>query len=131
MLHRIRLAMQTGSFKKLSGEVEVDETYIGGKARNMHKGARKAAGRGGAGKTAVMGLLERHSEKGHSTVKTEVVPDTNTDTLQGKVGNTSKPDQMFTPMRYPSYVGLSADYIHQVIDHAEAYVNRTSSHQRA
>ena len=40
MMHRIRLAMQTGSFKKQSGEVEVDETYIGGKARNMHKGVR-------------------------------------------------------------------------------------------
>src|SRR5436189_1884466 len=40
MLHRIRLAMQTGSFEKFSGTVEVDETYIGGKARNMHKTAR-------------------------------------------------------------------------------------------
>src|SRR5213594_1949423 len=48
MLHRIRLAMQTGTFQKLSGEVEVDETYIGGKARNMHKRdrERKITGRG-------------------------------------------------------------------------------------
>src|SRR5438270_5734651 len=41
MLHRIRLAMQTGTFSKLGGEVEIDETYIGGKARNMHKADRK------------------------------------------------------------------------------------------
>src|SRR5437660_2365300 len=41
MLHRIRLAMQTRSFDKLTGEVEVDETYIGGLARNMHKDVRK------------------------------------------------------------------------------------------
>src|SRR6185436_19814032 len=74
MEHRIRLAMQTGSFtKKLGGRVEVDETFIGGKARNMHKSvlARRVtefAAPGGTGrnqttgKVAVMGLLERHGE---------------------------------------------------------------------
>src|SRR5260370_41950289 len=64
MLHRIRLAMQRGTFKKLSGEVEVDETYIGGKARNMHKWKREQAiqGRGGAGKVADMGLLQRDGQ---------------------------------------------------------------------
>jgi transposase-like protein len=60
MLHRIRLAMQTGSFNKLSGEVEVDESYIGGKARNMHSTARRekfeGQGRGTVGKTIVVGL---------------------------------------------------------------------------
>src|SRR5215211_914943 len=47
LLHRIRLAMQTGTFEKLSGQVEVDETFIGGKARNMHasKRAEKVKGR--------------------------------------------------------------------------------------
>ncbi len=60
MLHRLRLAMQTGSFMKLDGEVEVDETFIGGKARNMHKDKREAAitGTGGKDKTAVMGFLQ-------------------------------------------------------------------------
>src|SRR4051794_9706822 len=54
MNHRIRLAMQEGSFEPMSGEVEVDETFIGGRARNMHKGRReqKITGTGGAGKTA-------------------------------------------------------------------------------
>ncbi len=63
MLHRIRLAMQRGTFAKpLAGEVEVDETFIGGLAQNMHRSdkARKIHGTGGAGKVAVMGLLERH-----------------------------------------------------------------------
>ena len=61
MLHRIRLAMQSGSFEKLSGHVEVDETFIGGKARNMHISARrdKITGRGGVDKTMVVGALER------------------------------------------------------------------------
>ncbi|MBI3733055.1 MAG: transposase [Chloroflexi bacterium] len=63
--------MQTGTFEKLSGQVEADETYIGGKARNMHKGKRKAKGRGTVGKTAVMGLLERHGQ-----VRTKVIPNT-------------------------------------------------------
>src|SRR6185503_2216854 len=60
MLHRIRLAMQNGSINKLRGSVEVDETFIGGAARNMHKGRRKALGTGHGGKVAVQGLLERH-----------------------------------------------------------------------
>lgn len=123
MMHRIRLAMQTGSFKKQSGEVEVDETYIGGKARNMHKGARKAAGRGANGKTAVMGLLERHSETGHSTVRTEVVAETSKATLQGKVKEHVETGSDVYTDAHPSYVGLSPDFAHQVIDHAEAYVN--------
>ena len=67
MLHRIRLAMQDeGHGGKLSGEVEVDETYIGGKARNMHADRKKRmlggkAG-GSVGKTAVQGLLQRHGK---------------------------------------------------------------------
>lgn len=59
LLHRIRLAMQTGTFKKLSGHVDADETFIGAKARNMHKSVRERrlqGGRGMEGKTAVMGL---------------------------------------------------------------------------
>ena len=59
MLQRIRKAMQSKTFDKLGGEVEIDETYIGGKARNMHKGQRKLKGTGGVGKAVVMGLLQR------------------------------------------------------------------------
>jgi transposase-like protein len=66
MQHRIRLAMQSGSFTKLSGEVEVDESFIGGLARNMHKSRRekKLHGQtGGYGKTGVMGILQRSDER--------------------------------------------------------------------
>ena len=68
MLHRIRLAMQTKSFDKLGGEVEVDETFIGGKSRFMHKNRRERTlkGTGGMGKTAVMGLLARHGPDGRT-----------------------------------------------------------------
>src|SRR5579863_3265682 len=64
MDHRIRLALGIDSSDKLKGEVEVDETFIGGKARNMHasKRAAKIHGTGGEGKVAVMGFLERGGE---------------------------------------------------------------------
>lgn len=87
MLHRIRLAMQRGTFTKLSGQVEVDETFIGGKARFMHKGRRvaKIKGTGGMGKTVVMGLLERHGPDKTSRVKVSVVPTTRKQALQAEV----------------------------------------------
>jgi transposase-like protein len=68
MLHRIREAMKTGSFRKMQGEVESDETFIGGLAKNMHtaKRERKITGRGATGKAIVHGLLERGGR--HSTV---------------------------------------------------------------
>lgn len=125
MLHRIRLAMQTGSFEKMTGDVEVDETYIGGKARNMHKGKRKAHGRGTVGKTAVVGLLERHEDKRvgkkASTVKTKVVKDTKSETLQGIVKQNVLLGSTVYTDEHPSYEGLEPDYIHEVINHAEVY----------
>lgn len=119
MEHRIRLAMQTGSFaKKLGGEVEVDETYIGGLARNMHRSerARKIHGTGGAGKVAVMGLLERHGE-----VRTHVISDASRDTLHGHINShVAKGSDVFSD-GWPAYEGLD-EYTHAVINHAEKYV---------
>ena len=62
MLHRIRLAMQDGSANKLSGEIEADETFVGGKVKNMHRRSKRnieAKNDGNWGKTVVLGLLER------------------------------------------------------------------------
>ena len=87
MLHRIRLAMQDDTPGKLSGEVEVDESFIGGAARFMHKSvkARKIAGTGGMGKTAVMGLLERSQGTGKSQVQVTVLPNTQRTSLHREV----------------------------------------------
>src|SRR5438105_2410548 len=59
LLHRVRLAMQNGSLMGFKNRVEADETFIGAKARNMHKGKRKVKGTGPIAMTPVMGILER------------------------------------------------------------------------
>ncbi len=123
MDHRIRLAMHAGSFDKMTGEVEADETFIGGLARFMHKDQKaKIAGTGGAGKVAVMGLLERHGPDKHSRVKAKVVRNVQRDTLHNAIRDNVEPgSEMFTDA-WVGYGGLEPAYTHKVIDHAEAYV---------
>jgi transposase-like protein len=120
MLHRIRLAMQTGSFEKFSGTVEVDETYIGGKARNMHKRIRKQkiTGSGTKDKTAILGMIERGG-----LVRARVVGDTTRRTLQGHVREVVAPGASVFTDALKSYSGLDSDYDHRVVDHAECYVD--------
>lgn len=128
MLHRIRLAMQDDNGGgRLAGEVEVDETYIGGKARFMHADKRRAKikGTGGlSGKVAVQGLLERHGPDGHSTVRTNIVPNIRRNELHKNVFVNVEPGTMVYTDALKSYIGLDLDYRyeHRVIDHAEAYV---------
>ena len=125
MLHRIRLAMQSDSFGPFSGHVEVDETFIGGKARNMHPGvrAKRITKRGPAGKTAVMGVLERSRPDQPSTVTTRVVRNTRRKTLAPMVRQQVTPGSTIYTDALASYSDLDADYVHHVIDHAETYVN--------
>jgi transposase-like protein len=120
MLHRVRLAMQTGTFSKLDGAVEVDETYIGGKARNMHTDVRKRkiTGTGGKDKAIVLGIRERGGE-----VRAGVVPNTKRDTLQGPVTKHVAPGAAVYTDVHNSYTGLSATYAHETVDHAERYVD--------
>jgi transposase-like protein len=128
LLHRIRKAMQNGSFAKLSGDVEVDETFIGGKARNMHKSvlakrvAQFATPRTGrnqtTGKVAVMGLIERGGE-----VRTMVVEGTKRHHLHGKVvEHVERGSNVYTDA-LRSYNQLSEEFAHEVINHAEKYVD--------
>ncbi len=119
VLHRIRLAMQSGSFDKLDGEVEVDETFIGGKARNMHKAerARKITGTGGKDKAVVVGTRQRGGE-----VRAAVVPDTKRQTLQDHVRENVEAGATVYSDALRSYTGLDADYAHKTVDHAVEYV---------
>jgi transposase-like protein len=118
--HRIRYALHEGTFDKLSGEVEVDETFIGGKARNMHvdKRERRITGTGGKDKTAVMGILERGGR-----VRVKVVPNRRKSALQAEVRDHVAAGAALYSDALKSYDGLAQEYAHQVIDHAEKYVD--------
>ena len=119
MLHRIRLAMRSRSFDKFDG---VDETFIGGKARNMHKAkrARVIKGTGGMGKVAVLGLLERHSD-GPSQVRTTIIKSRNRSTIQPPIRQSIEPGAHVYTDALASYNTLNDAYKHKVIDHAECY----------
>jgi transposase-like protein len=120
LLHRIRLAMQTGTFAKLDGEIEVDETFIGGKARNMHKNvrAKKITGTGGKDKAIVAGVLQRGGE-----MRAVVVSDTRRATLQAGVREHVEKGSAVYSDALQSYNGLAGEYDHKVVDHAEKYVD--------
>lgn len=120
MMHRLRLATQSGSFVKLGGHVEVDETFIGGKARNMHasKRQRRITGRGTVDKTIVMGMLTRGGE-----VRTAVVDDRSKKTLQAEIHKHVRAGAALYSDELLSYDGLASKYAHQVINHAVQYVD--------
>lgn len=120
MLQRIRLAMQddlTGGI--LGGEVEVDETFIGGKARNMHKDvrARRITGTGPEGKAVVAAVLERGGR-----VRARVIKTRRKHELQAMIREHVEPKASLYTDALRSYDGLSEEYAHQVIDHALEYV---------
>lgn len=126
MLHRIRLAMQSDDFGMMGGVVEVDETFVGGRAKFMHKDKRasKIHGSARAGKTAVMGLLERHGPDGHSRVRAKIVKGTSRGDLIPVIQkNVATGSELITDayMTYTKSFELDT-YVHEVIDHAEEYV---------
>src|ERR1035441_8011416 len=120
MLHRIRLAMQDEKHGgKLGGEVEVDETFIGGKARNMHASERaeKIKGRGPDGKAIVAAVLESGGKARARVVETRRNPE-----LQALVRDNVEAGANLYSDALKSYEGLD-EFTHQVIDHAVAYVD--------
>jgi transposase-like protein len=120
MLHRIRATMHETSATKLSGEVEADETFIGGKARNMHlsKRQRRITGTGTKDKTAVMGILERGGK-----VRTTVIANRKKAALQSEVKKHVEAGAALYTDALLSYEGLAGEYAHKVVDHAVEYVN--------
>lgn len=123
--HRIRFAWHGEATDKATGHVEADETFIGGKARNMHVAERKRriTGTGGKDKTAVMGILERGKDGKPSKVRTTIVPSRKKGTLQSEVRKHVEAGAALYTDALLSYHGLEGEYAHKVIDHAVAYVD--------
>jgi transposase-like protein len=113
---------QKSAWFMLSGEVEVDETFIGGKAANMHKSVRErkgmSKGGGSIDKTVVMGMRERGSGK----VRAEVIPDVKGDTLKPRVRKAVKAGSTVYTDQWNGYTGLEGRYDHETINHLESYV---------
>ena len=133
MLHRIRLALRIGVFHKLGGgpegssEVEVDETFVGGKVQNMHKGRRlkltnlrNEVNRPDhyMGKTVVMGMLDRELRE----VRATVIPNVRRDVLQSHILREIKLGSKVYTDQHTGYMGLPYKYAHGVVNHLEKYV---------
>lgn len=130
VLHRVRLAMKVagGGSGKLDGTVETDETYIGGKARNMHKAKREKIGRGGHArrKVGVAGLLKRGSDQALSHVRLNIMGDHDihaTGAVLPFIRQNVTPGSEIMGDSLPAYTGLRADYTLETVNHAaEEYV---------
>ena len=118
MDHRIRFSLGMSPGNKLSGQVEADETFIGGKARNMHANvrAKKITRTGGKDKTAVMGILERGGK-----VRVKVVPNRKKNALQSEIREHVVAGSAIFTDALKSYEGLN-EFQHEVVDHAVEYV---------
>jgi transposase-like protein len=132
MLHRIREALKQGSLMKIGGggsEVEVDETFVGGKTRFMHKSrlAEKRAAQKLAvipsenpyvGKTPVQGIFDRESR----TVRASVIANMKRETLQNAILDQVEPGAKLMSDESFAYGDLAKVYVHQAVNHAKEYV---------
>ncbi|MHB1209206.1 MAG: IS1595 family transposase [Acidimicrobiales bacterium] len=121
MKQRIRLAMSSGTFQKLSGTVETDETYVGGLSKNMHAvdRKRKVHGTGGTEKVTIHSALER----GGPVVST-VLDKVSAKTVQASIREWVESGATVYTDQAQAYIGLEGTYTHKSVNHgAGEYVS--------
>jgi transposase-like protein len=130
VLHRLRLVVKSENLGfKIGGEgseVEVDETFVGGKMKNMHKEKQAriralnvyGTAAGVIGKTVVMGMLDRNARQ----VRARVVPNVERLTLQNAVLNSVEHGTNIYTDQAPAYQRLNQTYVHEIVNHADTYV---------
>lgn len=123
MNHRIRLAMKLGTIEKMDGDVEADETFIGGLAKNMHQHRREKVitGTAGSDKTPVFGILERSRPNKPSRVRAAVLRGVVRKALHGGIRSTVNEGVTVYTDKAPQYRKM-VGYTHATIDHAVKYV---------
>jgi transposase-like protein len=114
MTHRLRHAIRTQSFNRpLDGEVEADETFIGGKEKNKHAKDRTGGKQGGAGKVAVLGVLERGGE-----LRTGITPNLGAKAVQKVITENVAAGAALMTDEHGAFVGLSDRYHHHRVNHS-------------
>ncbi len=125
MLHRVRVAMGLDSFNEpLSGEVEADETFVGGrtKAKMTKSGFLRLEHGPATGKTTVFGMMQRGGSRGRSRVRAMVVPDHKKSSLVPRLRANVLPGSILYTDALRSYRGLEPEYMHAFVDHMVTYV---------
>ncbi|SRR5665213_220807 len=126
MFHRIRLSMKTEAQTQLAGEVEADETFVGGVSRTSWKarsGFVKLEHGPATGKATVFGMVQRGAGKGKSRARAMVVPNHRATSLIPRIYENVKPGSTLYTDALRSYRQTDRDFIHELIDHSVAYVN--------